>query len=96
GITTSISRPARNFARELIERESKPLPLFATQDRERDYIGVWREYRARAVGASVVVDDDLVFARVVLKNTPDAPKKHTNGRALVIGRNTDIDQGVVR
>ena len=79
---------------EPVESECEALPLFSAQNRERNHVGIRLESSTRAVIASVVVDDDLVLARVVLENAPDAPKEHADGWTLVIGRYTDVDQGM--
>src|SRR6185295_14944649 len=66
--------------------------LLAAENGQRDDIGVGLQRFEGAIGAGIVVDNDLVFARVVLKHPSDAPQEHTDGLALVEGRNTDVDQ----
>jgi hypothetical protein len=92
-VSARIAGAAIGLPNKLIDRKAKAFALFASQHCQRDDFGVRRYDLAGAVSASIVINDDLVLARVVLKNTPDPPKKHSDGRAFVVCRNADIKQG---
>jgi hypothetical protein len=91
-IPSCIPCATRDFAHELVDRDGVSTALLTTKDRERDYIRIRLERLERSVGAAVVVDHDLVLARVLLKNPADAPEEYTDSLTLVVGRNTDVDQ----
>src|SRR5205823_4408859 len=91
-VAARITCTAGNFTNELVQREAIASALLALQNRQWNHFGVGLERLASPISASIVIDDDLVLARIVLKDAANAPKKHTDGLALVVSRNTDVDQ----
>src|ERR1700680_1869983 len=91
-IAPSVAGAARDLANELVESGAVSLPPFSAQNCERDYFSIWAQRLVRPIRAGIIVNDDLVLTRVVLKNPANAPQEHTDGLALVVGRNTDIEQ----
>src|SRR3990170_8247165 len=91
GVTTGVAGAPAYLAAELFQRVTVPLPRFAFDDGERNYVRVRRERLERAVSARIVVDDYLVLAGVILEDPADPPQQDADRRALVVGRYTDID-----
>jgi hypothetical protein len=91
-IPPSVPRATRYLTHQLLERGSVAEPTVAAHDGEWNHFGIWLERFARIISAAIVVDDEFVLARIVLKHPSNAPQEHTNSLTFVVGRNADIDQ----
>src|SRR6266540_6453791 len=68
------------------------LPRFAAQNGQRGNFRIRLETLARLIGAAIVVNDDLIFPRIGLKDLADAPEQNPDGGPFVVRRNTDVKQ----
>src|SRR5205085_10852292 len=91
-IPTSVPRAAGNLAYQFIERRAVALTLPAAKDRKRSHVRVRLEDLVGSISTAIVVNNDLVLARIVLKDPPNAPQQDPDGLSLVVTGNTDIDQ----
>src|SRR5215207_4975701 len=64
--------------------------LLSAEDRKRQDLGVRTQCLVSRVGAPVVVDEDLVVARVLLEHLADAPEKDADSFGFVVSGNADV------
>ena len=89
-VTPRITCSAGHLATQPIQRVRIAQPRLAANDGKRGYLRVGLEPLAGLVGAAVIVDDDLVLARVSLKYFSNAPQQNADCLAFVVRWNADI------
>ena len=94
GVAPGILRASARLAREFVERMGVTHSLLTTDHRDRGDLGIRGDSLRRPVGATVVVNEDLILARVALEHLSDAPEEDADGGSLVVSRNADIEQFV--
>ena len=94
GVAPRILRPIAGGPQQRLDG-ARVADVGARSDHgERHHLPVRLERLAGAVGAGVVVDDDLVLARVILEHLADAPEQHAHGRGFVVRGNAEIEHGI--
>ena len=80
------------LATQAVEGVGVALPLLAMQNRQWGNFCVRQQPVAGLVGASIVVNDDLILARVCLEDLADTPQQDTYGGPFVVCRDADVEQ----
>ena len=90
-VAARILGPRRDRAAQRVERPVVAEVLGRAEDRQRKHLGVAPQDFARRVRATVVVDEDLVVARIVLEHLPDAPQQHADRFGFVVRGNAEVE-----
>src|SRR6266545_8251879 len=91
-VASRIACSLGDFATQAVERVGVALPRLAVQNCQRRNFGIRLQPLAGLVGASVVVNDDLILTGVRLEDLPDTPQQNTDRWPFVVCGNADVEQ----
>jgi hypothetical protein len=93
-VASRIAGTTRHLATERVQCARVPDMLLRSQDRERKDFGVRLQRLGGCVAAAVIEDEDLVLARILLKDFANPPEQKPDSGRFVVCRNADVQQRV--